>query len=214
AAVQTSDAAVDAQREQLRYVQVRAPDDGVVTARTTSPGAVGGVGQELFRIIRHSRLEWRGELTAAQLAQVVPGQSVEIALPDGTVARGRVRQTAPSLDPQTRMGLVYADLTSPGSARAGMYAAGSVRAVDASAITVPASSVVLRDGRHYVFVVRSVDGAMVARAQPVTIGRRQGDEVEILRGASRGASVVVTGAGFLKDGDIVRNSAGAGERGA
>jgi ribosome maturation factor RimP len=33
-------------------------------------------GSELFRLIRQSRLEWRGEVAASELAQIKPGQKV------------------------------------------------------------------------------------------------------------------------------------------
>ena len=45
------------QTEQLRLAQtrVRAPDDGVISARTATPGSLAQPGQELFRLIRGSR---------------------------------------------------------------------------------------------------------------------------------------------------------------
>ncbi|MFD2424801.1 efflux RND transporter periplasmic adaptor subunit [Ralstonia solanacearum] len=103
---------------QLRYAEVIAPDDGVISARSATVGTVSNTGQELFRMIRQSRLEWRGELTAAQLAQVKAGQHIRLALPDGSAATAMVRQTAPSLDSQTRLGIVYADIE-PGSGARG-----------------------------------------------------------------------------------------------
>lgn len=206
AAADSARAALDAQREQLRYVEVRAPDDGVIVARSASPGAVGGVGAELFRMIPRERLEWRGEFTAAQLSRVSPGGTVELALPDGGKARARIRQTAPSLDPQTRMGLVYADLVEAGSARAGMYAEGLILLADLPAVTAPSASVVLRDGRHYIFMATPRGENLIVKAHQVVIGRRQNAEVEILQPLPKGARVVVTGAGFLKDGDIVREA--------
>ena len=44
-----------------------APDDGVISARSATVGAVVPAGQELFRLIRQGRLEWRAEVTAAEL---------------------------------------------------------------------------------------------------------------------------------------------------
>lgn len=206
AAVQAARAALEAQREQLRYAVVRAPADGVIVARVATPGSLGGVGQEMFRMIRQGRLEWRGELTAAQLSRVASGQVVELDLPDGSQARARVRQRAPSLDPQTRLGLVYADLVEPSAARAGMYAGGRILLPETFAVTVPAASVVLRDGRHYVYAATPRDGDLVVRALEVTPGRRRGAEVEIERGVLGDARVVERGAGFLKDGDRVREA--------
>jgi RND family efflux transporter MFP subunit len=186
---------------QLRYAEVTAPDDGVISARSATVGAVSGTGQELFRMIRQSRLEWRGELTAEQLAQVKAGQRIGLALPDGTAAAAKVRQLAPGLDSQTRLGLVYADIEPGSSARAGMYAKGQLTLATRPAVTVPAVSVVVRDGRSY--VPKLVDGDRIS-LQAVTVGRRQGEAVEILAGIHSGEKAAVQGAGFLNDGDRVR----------
>jgi len=203
ASARAARAALETQSEQLRYVEVRAPENGVIVSRSASPGAVGGVGSELFRLIPQERLEWRGELTAEQLSRVSVGQTVELSLPDGAVAQARLRQTAPSLDPVTRMGLIYADITGVGSARAGMYVGGRIRLPDRPALTVPAASLVLRDGRHYLFEAAPKGAYLVVKARAVTPGRYQGAEVEILNTDLKTARIVVTGAGFLKDGDIV-----------
>lgn len=189
---------------QLRYAQVVAPDDGVITARSATLGAVSGSGQELFRMIRQGRLEWRGELNAAQLAQVKVGQPIQLALPDGSSATARVRQLAPQMDGQTRLGLVYADIAPGSAARAGMYAKGRVTLAESPALTVPAASVVIRDGRSY---VPRITPELRVALQPVAIGRRQDGQVEIRSGLTQGERVAVQGAGFLNDGDVVRIAA-------
>ena len=143
---------------QLRYTEVVAPDDGTISSRSATLGAVASVGQELFRLIRQNRLEWRGELTAQQLAQIKPGQEIQLALPEGTAATAHVRQTAPSLDSQSRLGMVYADIAPGSQARAGMYADGRVVLRESPALAVPAESVVIRDGRSYVATVSEPDG--------------------------------------------------------
>lgn len=94
----TAAAVLAAKRLQLRYTSVVAPDDGVISARTATLGAVAPAGQEFFRLIRQGRLEWRGELTAPQLVRVRPGQQITLDLPDGARATGRVRQAAPAVD--------------------------------------------------------------------------------------------------------------------
>lgn len=199
-------------RLQLRYTAVVAPDDGTISARTATLGAVTGIGQELFRLIRRDRLEWRGELTAAQLAQVTRGQSIVLDLPDGSHAVARVRQTAPGLDPQSRLGIVYADLEPGGRARAGMYANGLVKLGERPALVVPAASVIIRDGRNY--VVKPAERGPTPRVvlAEVTVGRRDGTDVEIVRGLADGDRVVAQGAAFLNDGDIVRLATAEGQR--
>lgn len=207
-------ARLDAKRLLLDYAEVRAADDGVVSARLATPGAVASVGQELFRIIRRHRLEWRGELTPLQLRQVRPGQRVLLELPGGGAATATVRQDAPRLDPQTRLATVYADIAPGGAARAGMYASGRILLGASDAVTVGAGSVVVRDGRSWIFVADAARQTGVARALPVTVGRQQGARSEIVSPLPHGVRVVGQGAAFLKDGDQVRiiPAHGAGER--
>ena len=171
-----------------------------------------GAGQELFRLIRRDRLEWRGELTAAQLAQVTRGQPIALDLPGGSRAFARVRQTAPGLDPQSRLGIVYADIERGSSARAGMYANGSVKLGDRPALVVPAASVIIRDGRNY--VAKPADAGPTPRVvmAEVTIGRRNGTDIEIVHGLAHGDRVVAQGAAFLNDGDLVRLATVEGKR--
>ena len=206
----TAAAALNAKRLQLRYTKILAPDDGAISSRTATLGAVMPVGQELFRLIRANRLEWRGELTAEQLVRIAAGQRIDLTLPDGSKASAKVRQTAPSLDSQSRLGIVYADLDAEGRARAGMYARGRVVLSDTPALVVPAQSVVIRDGRSYIVRLADTTSAPRVLLQAVSVGRREGDEVEIGGGLAPGDRVVVQGAGFLNDGDIVRVVQAAG----
>jgi RND family efflux transporter MFP subunit len=199
----TAAAALDAKRLELRYTSVIAPDDGVITARLATLGAVVPAGQELFRMIRKHRLEWRGEVTAAQLGAIAEGQPISLSLPDGTSAKAIVRQTAPALDPQSRLAIVYADLASGSRARAGMYVQGGISVGDAPALAVPAECVVVRDGRSYVMIAPGAGASSKVRLRAVTTGRRNADMIEILSGISAHDRLVRRGAAFLNDGDVV-----------
>lgn len=199
-----AEARLASKRLQLRYTEVVAPDAGVVSAREATLGVVAQTGDELFRLIRQGRLEWRGELTAQQLARVAPGDGVELTLPGGERVRARVRQVAPTMRNATRLALIYADLPESSAARAGMYAEGTVLLAETSAVVAPSTSVVIRDGRNYVFVLGGGDNAARVSAQQVQVGRRVGDGVEIRHGLDAGARIVRDGAGFLNDGDVVR----------
>lgn len=199
-----AEARLATKRLDLQFTAVTAPDAGVVSARSATLGAVAQPGEELFRLIRQGRLEWRGELTAQQLARVRPGNAVEITLPGGERVTGRVRQLAPSLRNATRLALVYVDLPADSAARAGMYAEGTVLLAESSALVVPAASVVIRDGRNYVFALFGDDARATVSAEQVEVGRRVGDGVEIRAGLEAAARIVEQGAGFLNDGDVVR----------
>lgn len=200
----TAAAQLASKQLQLRYTNVVAPDDGVISSRTATLGAVAPVGQELFRLIRRNRLEWRGELTAAQLPHIGIGQQIALTLPDGSSAVAKVRQTAPSLDAQSRLGIVYADVMPGSLARAGMYASGNVELGQSPALAIPAQSVVIRDGRSYVLKLADDSDTPKVALQAVTVGRRVGTDAEIVQGLGDHDRIVVQGAGFLNDGDVVR----------
>lgn len=192
---------------QLRYTDVVAPDDGIISARSATVGSVVSAGQELFKMILQGRLEWRGEVTAEQLARIRIKQSVTLELPGGSRVSAVIRQTAPSLDSTSRLGLVYADIATaqiqPQTVRAGMYANGTIALASTAALVVPAQSVVIRDGHTYVLKLRH-DGSNKVDRLAVMTGRRQGSEIEIVSGVAAEDEVIVLGAGFLNQDDIVR----------
>ena len=136
---------------------VLAPDDGVISARSATVGSLTQPGQELFRLIRGGRLEWRAEVPSAELGRVAAGAVAVLAAPDGTAVRGTVRAVAPSVDPQTRNGLVYVDLPAAPAVRAGMFARGEFELGRSPALTLPQSAVVLREGFAYAFRLETAD---------------------------------------------------------
>ena len=203
AQLQAAQAQVALQRLRLSQTRVVAPDDGLISARSATLGAVAAPGQELFRLVRRARLEWRGEVTAAELPRIRIGQTVSVTVASGARLRGTVRVIAPTVDPQTRNALVYVDLPAGSSARAGMFARGEFEFGATAALTVPQAAVVVRDGFSHVFELGAGDRVQRRR---VEIGRRSADRVEITAGLRPEAKVVVAGAGFLNDGDLVKVS--------
>lgn len=194
-------AAYAATQVRLGYTQVRSPDEGVISARTATVGAVAGAGQELFRLVRQSRMEWRAEVTPSEVGQVKVGQKVEVTAASGLKVAGTVRAIAPTADPQTRNVLVFADLPKHAELKAGTFARGQFQIGASQALTVPAQSIVVRDGHNYVFVV-GTDSKATQRK--VETGRRAGDRVEVLQGLQADEAVAVQGAGFLNEGDLVK----------
>jgi len=197
----TARAQVDGARLRLNFATLRAPHDGIVSARAVQPGQVVTAGAELLRLIRDQRLEWRAQLPEADLVQVAEGMPVRLQAPDGQPVEGSVRTVSPALDSRSRTGTVFADLPAPGGLRAGMYAPGEILLAERPARTVPAAAIVERDGYRYLFVMG--DGDVVAQRR-VELGARSGTVVEVLEGLQGDERVVVEGAGFLADGDLVR----------
>jgi RND family efflux transporter MFP subunit len=204
ASVQTSEADLHAAELRLKYTRVTAPDDGVVTARTVNVGQIAQSGAELLRLLRQGRVEWRAEIPEALLHSVRAGQSVRVSTIDGAVLTGKVRTVAPTIQTSNRTGLVYVDVT-PGAndvqARPGMFARGEITIGDEDAKLMPVAGVVMQDGYSYVFVLRRDNTVERRRVQTGTV---RGADIEIAQGVVVGERVVVRGAGFLKDGDLVR----------
>ena len=207
ARVAAAKARVQADQLRLSYTQITAPDDGVISARIATPGALVQPGQELFRLQRQGRLEWRAEVPGPELAQLKAGQRVRVQPSGAPAVEGRIRRVAPQIDPQTRNGLVYVDLKAAEPLRAGLFARGDFVLGESAALTLPQSAVLLRDGFSYVF---RIDGSKV-RQTKVQVGRREADRVEVRSGLAAGAAVVESGVGFLADGDTVRVANGGGD---
>jgi HlyD family secretion protein len=199
-------AKVQADELRLAHTRVIAPDDGVISSRAATAGSLTQPGQELFRLIRGGRLEWRAEVTASELGRIKPGMAASLAPPGATATaetriRGKVRMVAPTVDAQSRNAVVYVDLPTTSGVRAGMFARGEFELGKGNALTLPQSAVLLRDGFSYVY---RLDGDSKVAQVKVTVGRRVGERIEITGGLEPNTRVVASGAGFLADGDVVR----------
>ncbi len=204
ARVAAARATLDVQQVRLRHTRLVAPDSGIISARAATVGSVVPAGSELFRMIRQGRLEWRAEVISAELGRIQPGMAVNVVAANGSTLTGKVRVIAPTVDLQTRTALVYVDLqpasgkTAP--ARAGMFGRGDFALGNSNALTVPQQAVVVRDGFSYVFRLNADRHVSQLKVTP---GRRLAERIELLDGVTPEMALVVTGAGFLNDGDLV-----------
>ena len=216
ARVASAKASLDSQLLRLRHTQLVAPDSGMVSARSASVGSVVGAGGEMFRLIRQGRLEWRAEVTSAELGRIAPGTAVVVTAPSGVQVKGKVRMVSPTVDAQTRNGLVYVDLpftykavgnaatlqaSVAASFKPGMFARGEFVLGNSEALTVVQSAVMVRDGFSYVLRV-GPDNKVVQLK--VKTGRRLGEQIELLSGVTPQDRLVASGASFLSEGDVVR----------
>ena len=209
ARVEAARAVLATQALRLAQTRIVAPDDGIVSLRAATVGAVAPAGQELFRLIRGGRLEWRAEVAGRDLDLLRPGQVVNVALAGGQVVGGRLRMLAPAIDLQTRNGMAYVDLAPHPGARAGMFARGEFDLGERAAETLPQSATLLREGFSYVMRIGRDSRVVQTR---VALGRRSGDRIEILEGLGIQDRVVAAGVAFLGDGDLVHVTADAGQQ--
>lgn len=178
-------------RQQLADAVLVAPIDGVVRERRASVGEYLAAGAPVVSLVRVHPLRLRVAVPERDASSVRVGQAVRIRL-EGDVASpaGRVVRLSPSLQEQSRTLIVEAEVANRGGRlRPGSFArAEIVVEADRSALMVPASAIVTFAGVERVFVVS--DGRAVERR--IRTGRRSGDRVEVLDGATRGEQVVVS----------------------
>jgi RND family efflux transporter MFP subunit len=207
AGVESARADLEASSVRLKFTNVTAPDDGVITARMVTVGQIAQAGGEMLRLLRNNRIEWRGEVPESRLGDLAPGQPVIVTTADGKVVNGSIRVVAPTIATANRTGLVYADLPPNDQLRPGMFARGEVEIGRSPAFTVPLQSVVSSDGYSYVFVMKP-DNTVERRR--VDVGAVRAAEIEVVNGIKGGEMIVGKGAGFLKDGDLVNVSSQVG----
>jgi RND family efflux transporter MFP subunit len=200
AALASARADLETSQLRLKFTSVTAPDDGVITSRTVTVGQIAQAGSEMLRLLRNSRIEWRGEAPEMRLGELAPGQEVTVTTVEGLVVRGKIRVVSPTVATGNRTGLVYVDLPPDDRIRPGTFARGEIEIGRGPGFTVPLESVVSADGYSYVFIVRP-DNTVERRR--IETGAVLGDSIEVVSGVQGNESVVIKGAGFLKDGDLV-----------
>ncbi len=183
--------------------RIVAPDTGVISAANANVGSTPKPGEELFRLIRKGRLEWRADLTAEELMLTRKGMVAEVAVGEGRVIKGTVRAISPSVNPQTRYGYVLVTLPDSHGIVAGAFARGTfdISGGKRRVQSLPQSAVMQRGSKTYVLVV-GPDNRVYERA--VTVGQRNSDHVEIRQGLKPGEPVVESGGAFLTEGDFVQ----------
>lgn len=180
-----------------------ASEDGKILERNLELGQVPALGAPLFRILRDHKLEWVAEIDAADLAQVDINFSAEVKLANEQVVKGHVRSISPQLTSGARIAKVRVLLDGTPNIPVNTYASGRINIGQSNAVIIPAASLVIKDGKTWVFRVKNMHAEQVA----VSIGRRQQNELEILAGVQAGDVLVLEGAGFLNNGDKVATQA-------
>lgn len=208
ATVRSRQAEVDQLNTQLAQTEVLAPASGIIAEKTATVGDIAAAGTPLFQIISGDQLELAVKVPQTQLAQVSLGAPVQISSDSDPALKleGSVRSIDPTVDPQTRQATVKIGLPGSDRLRPGMFLKAAIVTGSRQGVVVPAEAVLPQSGGFVVYTV-SAEGKAVART--VEVGDRipaTGDtpaKTEITSGLQANVMVVVEGASYIQDGDIV-----------
>lgn len=193
-------AQLDAQIDQTRVV---APDSGLITKRDAHLGDISSPSKVLFQMVRENQLELRAQIPEVELPRVRTGQTAVLEFA-GKKLKGRVWQVSPSVDPETRLGEARIILPLHSGLKTGMFVGGTLEMGTRRALTIPTRAMSAESGRQFVLTVNP-DNRVQRRT--ITTGVRSGDRVEVTSGLEAGEVIVVEGAGFLNDGDLIQTAA-------
>ena len=179
-------------------VTVTAPTNGVVMSIRVAVGAtVAPGGEPLLELGDPSLLQIVAQVAESDLRRIVIGQEADVELPAlNTRVAAKVENISPRVDTESRRMQVYLTLAKRiDGLQAGMLAQIALRTGTDTAITLPVSAVLIKDGKRRVVYVEKTDGTFEAR--DVETGRNRDGQVVILKGLSAGEKVVVRGALLL-----------------
>jgi RND family efflux transporter MFP subunit len=189
---------------QLANARVVAPMGGKIAKRFAQVGDVASAGKVLFEIIAQGKIELQLKVPENQLSQIKPGQTVNITADHNKNLKiqGQVQEIVPIVEAQTRQGTVNVILPNNNQLQPGMFLRGEIEVSSKNGLAIPMEAVVPQSvGQAKVFVLQP-DKTVVSRS--VTTGEILSEEkIQILSGLNPGESVVVKGAAFVRDGDLV-----------
>jgi len=200
AKLNAANANLSLQQLKLSYTKVISPDDGVISSRTATAGSIVQSGSELFRLIRHNKLEWQAEVGLDELNQIESGQVVTIQVNSNAVINGRVRQISPVLNLNSKSGIVYIDIPAESSLKIGMSVTGSIYAGSSVGLVIPFKAVISSDGYNYVMQYSKIGRVHKIK---VELGQINAKMVEVKAGLKPTDRIVVDGASFLNESDLV-----------
>ncbi|MBZ6077280.1 efflux RND transporter periplasmic adaptor subunit [Microvirga puerhi] len=197
-------ASAQAQRKaaeaRLEDLTIRAPFAGRVGTRSVSLGAYISPGTRITSLDDLSRVRLDFAVPENLLGRLNPGQVVNATSPayKGRVFKGTVSTIDPRVDQTTRTVRLTAEFDNPDEAlKPGMFLAVALEVTTKDdAVIVPEEAVVSEGLRQLVYPVK--DNKIERRV--ITIGQRQGGNVEVLDGLKAGETIVVLGVQRVRPG--------------
>lgn len=191
---------------------VRAPFDGVITARHADPGAMAGQAAPLFRIEQINPAKIIGTIIEKDLYLVESGKTPAIITVDAIreESRGVVSRIYPAIDSTSRTGRIEILLQNPElHLRSGMFAKISLLINTSENKPVVGRDALLKyENNYYAYLIEN--GHAVKRQ--VKVGIIEEDRVEVVEGLKPGDLIISKGLEFIREGSAVKVSEGDGNK--
>ena len=212
--VLTQQAAVGRLEELARFKEIKAPFDGVVTARAIDVGdlvnAGGNSGKALFRVADLHRMRIYVDVPQAFYGAMKPGLTATLHVPGQPApVAADVVSTSNAVSEDSRKALVELQADNPdGKLWPGAFAEVQFHIPsDPQVLRLPATALIFDKQGLRVAAVQP-DSKLVLK--PVEIGRNLGNEVEVRKGVVLGERYVDNPLETLQQGDVVRINGGDG----
>jgi RND family efflux transporter MFP subunit len=178
--------------ENLGYADLKADNDGVITAIGADAGQVVSAGQMVVRLAQPGEREGVFNIGegAFKTRPKDPTVTVHLVSNPEIETAGKVRYVSPQADPATRTYTVRVSLPdAPPQMRLGANVVGTVTLDQGQTVSIPGSALFQKDGKPAVW---RVEKDKTVQLKPITVQRYQGDSVVVGEGLAQG-DVVVTG---------------------
>jgi HlyD family secretion protein len=196
------EAALNELRTRVSRMTITSPVSGLVLQRGVQPGQIAGGGTTpWFTIARDGLVELDAEVNEADLAGIRAGQAAQVSLPGGQAVSGVVRLVSPRVDSASRLGKVRVRLPVRPDLRPGGFGRATFGASGAAVTAVPEAAI--RYEADGLFVM-TVDSNNRAHQVAVKVGQKGGGWAQLVQGPPAGTRVVLGGAAFVTDGDLIR----------
>jgi membrane fusion protein, multidrug efflux system len=202
-------ASLENAQQMKMYEQVRAPFDGVITARYVDIGSLVTSGsvktvQKLFDIAQSDPLRVFVNVPQSDVSRVRPGTSATVKVdeyPNETFT-GKVTRDAGAFDQSSRTILLQVDVPNPdGRLYAGMYAHVTLTALSTSPLLYLPDNTIVIDSKGT--RVATVDDSHKIHFKAITLGRDFGTKSEIVSGLNPNDVVVQNPTDDLQEGMTV-----------
>lgn len=191
---------LDQSRNQVRYTDLAAAENGIVTAASGEVGQVVSSGTPVVTVAVDGEKEVLVAVPETDILAFQPGKAVDVGFWSypGLTLKGKVREVAGSADLRSRTFAVRIGIPADDRVLLGMTAA--VRAAadtDETLVSVPLAALAEKDDKPIVWTVDPARATVHAR--DVEVVSFDADGVRIASGLSAGDLVVAAGTQFMAE---------------